>query len=158
MKPKPLSRSLTFWSGILVISFVCLAWFSSYFFTSETGWDCFSMENSCGGVQMDSAYSRSGFRMGGEWKPALNDGRSLSVMTAPFVLRGTMGQASRGKSADPDSYRGAIESMLSRRDSRAWVIFIPHWIFLLAAALPWAGLLYWRSQRTREAVALGIEA
>jgi len=38
-----------------------------------------------------------------------------------------------GRMADPDH----------------WMIFIPHWILLLAATLPWFALLFWRARRRK---------
>lgn len=32
-----------------------------------------------------------------------------------------------------------------------WKLFIPHWLILLAVALPWGGLLLWRSRRIKKA-------
>ena len=28
-----------------------------------------------------------------------------------------------------------------------WNLFIPHWLILLAVALPWTGMLVWRARR-----------
>lgn len=38
--------------------------------------------------------------------------------------------------------------------ARGWALLIPHWLLLLAVALPWAALLLWRARRRRLAAML----
>jgi hypothetical protein len=33
-----------------------------------------------------------------------------------------------------------------------WQLFLPHWVLLLAVALPWLGLFVWRARRRARAV------
>lgn len=39
--------------------------------------------------------------------------------------------------------------MMKRRDAEAWLVFVPHWLLLLAAVFPWTGLMYWRARRRK---------
>ena len=73
------------------------------------------------------------------------------VVAAPLFLRGTKSQAWSGRDdvQSPGTYREGLEWMMARRDPEAWLVFIPHWLFLLAVALPWAALLAWRARRRR---------
>lgn len=153
MNPKPLKRSITFWSGIFVIAFLFLAWADSILYESDMRWNCFMAENNNSGFQVNSVYSFSGFSALRDAKVYGGSNRvSLApIIAAPLFLRGS-GDRSIPLDYDPSgTYRQNLERMMTRRAPEAWLVFIPHWLPLLAFALPWSGLLLWRARRHRRA-------
>jgi len=147
-----LKRSVTFWSGMVVVIFLCWAWADSMFYGSTLRWNCFMAENENGGIQVNSAYSFSGFSAGRSAALALPKNSYSPVVAAPLILRG---KSEPGPEYHPSStYRGSLEMMMARRKPEAWLVFIPHWLLLLAVALPWSILLFWRARWRKQAVLL----
>ena len=146
--PRPLHRSITLWSGILIIAFVGWAWSTSYRAESWCRYNCFSAGNTHGGVELNSVYSGSGFIT---WPNRMRASLLAPAMPAPFLLRGTGSPSAPITHRAPTSYRDSLEIMMTRRDPQAWLLFIPHWLILLAVILPWAVLLRWQAQRRKQA-------
>ena len=95
-------------------------------------------------MQVDSVYSGSGFIAGRSGKSA---SLAAPVMAAPFVLRGTGSPTAPRVSETGSTYREGLELMMTRRAPEAWLVFVPHWLILLAVALPWFALLFWSVRR-----------
>jgi len=149
MKPA-LHRSITFWSGILVMMSIAWAW-----------WDSFRHKPSlyCGGVWMVS--SGGGIATG--FNPPLNHDFEVdyhdsirvvvgwSAFQMPFYGRGQASTENimpdeRKTASAPSWYRAALRHRLSG----CWILFIPHWLLLLGVLLPWTGLLVWRARRHKQ--------
>ena len=142
--PHDLRRSVSFWSGILVIVFLCWAWWMSTRSEIFCQWNCFMVSNTSGGIEVNSIYSTTGFH-----RPVYKKASPLphAALPAPFILRGTGSPSAPLPVRQPVSYRDDLELLMTRRDPTAWLVFIPHWLILLAVILPWAALLHWRSKR-----------
>jgi hypothetical protein len=147
--PRPFHRSITFWSGILIIAFISWASWTSKDCESWCRYDCFSAGNTHGGVEINSVYSGSGFTT---WVNRMRGSLPAPFISAPFILRGTGSPTAPITRRAPISYRDSLEIMMTRRDPQAWLIFIPHWLILLAVILPWAALLRWQAQRRKLAL------
>ena len=140
-----LHRSLTFWSGILLMIFIGWAWRFSMTNTSGGGWGHFFIAQGAGGVEVshhrDLHWGNDEFGISSQRKPSevfideikLNDGSRIEVITWTFVL-------------DPPS---AWAKPLSVASDGVFRAFVPHWLLLLAVALPWVALLVWRARRRR---------
>lgn len=140
MTPKPLYRSLTLWSGILMIGFVCWGWWFSLTNFSSAGWGRLHATNAAGGFQV----GYSDLRAGGIEFSSSKD--TVTVATDEFEI------PSGGK-------RRAIIYIFDRPQPDPWAkplgiagaggftVFIPHWLILLAVLLLWVGLLFWRVRR-----------
>ncbi len=50
--------------------------------------------------------------------------------------------------------RNKLLRSMTRFRSEAWMLFIPHWLILLAVAVLWLGLLSWRASRRTAAAKL----
>jgi hypothetical protein len=150
-----LHRSLTFWSGLLVIGFVSWAW-----------WDSLTWMNSVSPAGRLSAYSGYGglcaesndivvrtteYGRGRLPRPELV--QAAGIFQSPFFVRGTGRGAStrtNSKTLREESYRFS-----DVQSPKSWRFFIPFWLILLAVAAPWLGLLVWRARR-RAAADRGI--
>lgn len=49
-----------------------------------------------------------------------------------------------------DTNRDWMLAALRYMPRETWIILIPHWLILLAFALPWTGLLVWRTKRIKQ--------
>ena len=142
-------RSITLWSGLLTIAFIGWAWWTSTGYESWCRWECISGGNTHGGVEINSAYSGSGFTT---WVNGTRAALPAPALPAPVILRGTSPSTVPVSDRVPVSYRDSLDLMMTRRDPQAWLIFIPHWLTLLAVIFPWTALLFWRSRRRKMAL------
>ena len=137
-------RSVTFWSGILVMTFICWAW-----------WD--SSRNGCyirvGPVGLSQSYSHiSVIHTPGKSEIATDrykmDGTVFGFLPLPppFVVRGDP-LPPAGPSVAPESFKALVERNWVHAPRDNWLLCIPHWLILFAAAVAWSGLLYWRARR-----------
>ncbi|WP_265594924.1 hypothetical protein [Haloferula sp. BvORR071] len=144
-----LHRSLSFWSGLLVISFILFIWWASQFAMVSAEAGSVKAINWCGGVSLihnavpspHPAYRVNSYNR--NWP---------RVLPAPFFIRGK-------EIKDPvDSWNSFgtssslpewLESAYANQPRSQWMLFIPHWMILPAAALPWIGLIAWRARRRR---------
>ena len=155
-----LHRSITFWSGLLVIIFIAWAsWDSTRRWSIGTygGWQVMNIE--CGVTitwTPEGPYATSAYRLTPE------EG-SLRI-TRPRYLRKAAGETPEAAaerfrqqySHREDDSRGVIkDTFLSTivDEPGSWTLYLPHWC-LIAGMLPlWLGLLVWRARRRRKAAA-----
>ena len=145
-----LHRSVTFWSGILVMAFICWAWRDSNYRLAfvQSGDVVVTHYRSAVEIE-DHAENAVGFWSGvqpvgptdyiPEWLPAplFAHGGGVSPysrLDGRITLREATLELSQSMSVD---YR---------------VILIPHWLILLAFALPWSALLAWRWRRRQRSM------
>lgn len=122
--PKPLHRSLVFWGGAISILFVVWAWQDSVrHFMAVQGRPWFVVN---GESQLSIERDPEMWPRLASWRTENRD--PLARPTGPFP---------------PFS--------LKITSAGSWVLVLPHWLILLAAALAWAGLLLWRTLRIRRA-------
>lgn len=133
MKPKPLYRSMTFWFGILVIGFICLAWWDSRRVGRGMNIHQFGFVHA--GNQLHITFEPD--LLGQIWKPDFTRG---GVPAIP------VGDAFPKLDWGPIMVTDAVTSRPRRIGS---ILVIPHWLPLLAFALPWTGLLLLRARRIR---------
>ena len=172
-------RSITFWSGLLIIAFLAWAWRDS-----ERGWIIvskgqFTAYHGCGGLALRSGSDPP--------SPSLEFRRSPvdeiypytpEIFAAPFFLRSQDVPEAvkdelprrRGRDnllgLDPEPYTirelmtlGIIGNPSSPGGpARVWLLFIPHWIIILLTALITAALLIWRSRRRKRALTIPAPA
>ncbi len=144
---RPLSRSITFWSDILVMAFVCWAWRDSQTHRSSVHWQRFGLMQSHSYVGVSELVGKKG---GGAWRIPHYSNFPPGPLPLPFKVTG------KGVSAsDPDrkghgprnSYRVEVLYDWDILPPDSGVIYIPHWLLLLTVALPWSALLFWRVRR-----------
>jgi hypothetical protein len=147
-----LRRSLIFWCGMVILTFICWAWrdSDSHLQTLRAGaWTVF--------------HSKSALVV--SFNPRVHHGLSMNredllvthVVEELFPLP-LIGRGKRLNAADfpprekgPMTLRNNWLYYLRFQSPAEWVFLIPHWIMLAAFALPWFGLLVWRTRRKRRA-------
>lgn len=159
MTPRPFYRSLTFWSGMLVMMFICWVWWDSFrnYSGAHLG-GALSVGSRQGFVEVDR--SDEGTPWGGK-RVKLAGKMPAKLFPKPALLRGGGDILD-----DPAEYLRWEEQMRSAPDqvTRARIdmatfpgshlkLLVPHWLLLLAVLLPWSGFLLWRSRRIRRAIA-----
>ncbi len=135
MHPRPLRRSVTFWSGLLVMGFVVWAWSVSYRHLSIASFWRIETTHAAGGlallvqpaatplaVYQNEGFIKINYGKHGEWIYDLAMPGDSAAIFPPLL---TYSDPSDGSSS----------------------IFLPHWLILLAVALAWAALLLWRARR-----------
>lgn len=137
VKPRPLYRSLTFWSGILVMIFLSSAWVDSNHFG-------INLRRHVLGTQYIVVHGQNRVLLITATGPVVNSqnemrrsptkaARNFAEAFPPFRFRAVEARA-------PST--GFVES-------KGHLVNFPHWLLLLAVALPWSGLLLWRARRIR---------
>ncbi|WP_367871794.1 hypothetical protein [Luteolibacter sp. Populi] len=151
-----LHRSVSFWSGILVIGFVCWLWRDSQSHWSRV--ELFRVNATQSPSAMEFTYIPKGntprFARG---QQAPND-IETEYFPAPFLRRGgntLPTQAFWDEHAQLKTWRGIHWNISGIKSSGAWIAFIPHWLILLSVAVPWLGLLAWRAKRRKRQQAPG---
>lgn len=156
MKPKPLYRSITFGSGILLMLFICWEWRDSMRYGSWVNAGEYSLENEAAYVNLKR---REGPSLSGKFahrsEHSYSGMRLLPILPPPLFLRG-----GGDMEFDPPPYSEEEEKLAYHRwiaskqpgwPTDEWILMIPHWLLLLAIALPWSGLLIGRARRIRRA-------
>jgi len=148
-----LHRSVTFWSGLLVIAFICWAWHDSYYYSSFYTTRYWTWANSRGGAMATDLGSS-----GPEWSGARARDETLQLrqdsFQRPYFLRG-QGQK-RGR-----DYRFDYHSSSSYEQTRyhypynpldRWILYVPYWLIVFTFAALWLALLFWRARRRNRVV------
>ena len=153
-----LHRSITFWSGLLVMAFICWAWWDSASFRSDVSMGRFGMASNYGGIVTEDVLLNSG--LGFDYSRDLHrlHGPSEIFPSPCLVQRKSASEAELIAIADP--YRKGqpitVEQYLKYRmdliTAPEWVIFIPYWLILLTVAAVWLLLLFLRARRRNKSV------
>lgn len=148
-----LHRSIIFWSGILVMGFICWAWWDSQRIVSRVSSPPVhvSMLEGTMGIEY---YPRAGNRL--KMSRAEIHRGSLEYTAFPFPRpRFARGSFREGQPNPVRASRSTIhESIVDHMDIRTgdcWVFFLPHWLILLLVTLVWFVLLHWRKKRRTRA-------
>ena len=153
-------RSITFWSGLLVIAFLGWAWWDSERMHSEARSELFTVGNIWGGLMIarhrpdpfggggssDSAFVRYPFS---EFK------HTPETFPAPCLL---WTEDMDGFAMNDLLWRDPDANLTNREflELRAYnlvtigVLFIPHWLLILLFMLSWTALLLWRARRRKK--------
>ena len=167
-----LHRSITFWSGILVMAFIGWAWGDSVANWSKLQTRHQAVSNISGGIVVECGtdptvcFPWSGrtarpqaMRMPAFKGPHLERGgtRDFFADISEFVSKnpdGPFGEALLDVSAGLGLPQGPLDQAFGTmyyRPEGDWRLFIPHWLLLLIFAIPWAALLLWRARRRKRA-------
>jgi hypothetical protein len=159
VNPRPLHRSITFWSGIFVMAFICWAWEDSmrygawwsagnHRFGAEAGY--VSLNRRIEPTVVTGLPKRS--------EHSYSDLMLLPTLPPPLFVRGggntEFDPIPFGEEEEKLTYHQWIAGHQQGRPPEDWVLMIPHWLLLLAVAVPWVALLLWRARRVRRASAI----
>jgi heme A synthase len=173
-----LHRSITFWSGLLVMGFLVWAWWDSERLSSNAKRDPYWGRSTWGGVFIGN----SGENPLGDLSflsPPPSRSWNFSRAPATEVLRHTPEAFPPPIFFRPEGLPAAeSEEVLNRwidhdveplpftvreqviltlryvGNDGSWILFVPHWLILLTVAAVWIALLLWRASRRRKAAAL----
>ena len=176
IRHSPMHRSIIFWSGLLVIGFLGWAWWDSERHWSSADGGRYWGRSAWGGVFIGS---RGEVPPGGTgvWPPPtsrpLSFTRRPSSATLPhapetfapplfFRVEGLPAAESEAAIArirehdvteapSPFTVREQIILSLSfMNNPGTWTLFLPYWLIIAAAVLPWSVLLVWRARRRKK--------
>lgn len=151
VKPRPPHRSLTFWSGILVMGSICWAWRDSMTYSSYATVGKLQLWNDGALVQICWMQKKSPGKLKTGRYP--DRGRAATgPITAPMFIRGedSNEEGLSLKDGEALTYQNRVVAVAKwGLPLRAWVLLLPHWLLLLAVAMPWSGALLWRARRIR---------
>jgi len=154
-----LHRSITFWSGILMMAFIGWAWRDSLSHGSwaELGW---SRAAHCwGGLYVGHHANSLPVNFDADRELLGSDPPVVvEVFPAPVFLRhGEMSLEEMGAMNDRVE-RGEIPftvdvllkftTVYGHQDY--WVLFVPHWLVMAGLVVVWVGLLVWRGRRRKK--------
>jgi len=144
-----LHRSVTFWSGLLVMGFILWSWGISYQWRSYVNYRGFAAIQAEGYVSL----GRTG------WPTARDAGAkrvprgqyTFQLVPPPFIARGQESIVDPAPSG-PRPYRDALLWAYSSSPLDAWGVFLPHWVLLLAWCAAWLGLLVLRTRKRKRTI------
>jgi hypothetical protein len=157
-----LHRSLSFWSGILVMAFICWAAWDSTRYCSQGNIGRVIISSQGRAVSVTQMPPKAPFRSYWGQIPFADLTNNLEVPAFPRPMslrgRGTPGSQSeidaRRKSYGPLDYWKWKRFIVELNPATHWFLVIPHWLLLLTVALPWTALLLWRARRRKRAALL----
>ncbi|QJE98856.1 hypothetical protein [Luteolibacter luteus] len=160
MTPKPLYRSLTFWSGTLVVAFICLTWLLSWRFDSVAEWGRVRITQGWGNVSLHfftSSRSFDGHHLAiDEFEMSSHPIEFPSILRPEDLVRKDGYLPPTWPESKIDSARTYHEYHLfwelkTGRPVTAFIILIPHWFLLITAVVLWSVLLVCRARYIRRA-------
>ena len=166
MTPKfALHRSFLSWSGLMVISFQCWAWWYSMKACDSLFCPGFEFRSYKGGI----AFERSpGGQHYGKWWyhfAARKGEAKLGPFPRPFLLYGgydkihpeelTFGLLKRDF---PQNLRAYDRVFIAHKSPETWMVLVPYWIVIGMSASLWAILLMWWARRRKRRLAEFVSA
>ena len=161
MTPRPLHRSLTFWSGIFLMSFIAWAWWKSLVTEFSYNSPRMELQNYAGYVSVSwlqprvishHIVSAPGLMM------IIRQDFRIHPMPSPAFLHGqdkpgfpivSLGQQLAEE--DKPYFHATLQEAWAHQRRGNFLLLLPHWLLLLAAGVTWSGLLVWRARRHRGA-------
>lgn len=162
-----LHRSITFWSGLLVMGFIVWAWRDSREFSSGVALRKFTVAHGGNGITIWTRGDRP------DWWRVRSRNKFIAgpCCPPPLFIRnedavrevfGERGPQTRGIDLDAistqnlDAYNRTMTTWrhylvfkMAMNYHGPWQAFVPHWLLLSVAAVLWVALLAWRG-RTRK--------
>jgi len=149
-----LHRSITFWSGILVMTFIVWAWRDSMTQTRVIGRGQWDLVSSHAGLHFSTSFGHTT-----DWRVTSypHSSRQLRIDEDWFPLPHYL----RAEDLPEREGEKAIHHFASVRDlgiyhlqgeERGWACFVPYWLVLIAAGCSWLVLLLWRARRRRKGI------
>ena len=150
-----LHRSVTFWSGIFVMAFICWAWRDSELQMSTVfrkEWSLSHYSSAVVLIRTKVDHSRPFLFLQHEVP------HRSQVFPAPLFLSGSNHVESgrgwgRHFAARPTAREGLSFSIDEGGDD-VKALMVPHWLILLSFALSWSALLLWRTRSRKRALAI----
>jgi hypothetical protein len=149
-KHPPLHRSLTFWAGLLVVTFTCWAWWDSCSHISRLQRNHLVLGSVARGAVI--TYSPGATTLWSAQRlavPSYPSGWPQQFFPAPFLVRANA--AVDCSSMDSTTLKEATQFSVNLDGPGTWSLYLPFWIILLPILIPWSLLLLWRARRLKRA-------
>ena len=154
MNPGPqLHRSLTFWAGLIVITFTCWAWWDSCHHDSLLYWKQLSAQSRHHALKISRENLFHLRRIDTARRPSghLFHGRPRDVFPAPFLVHAE--KALPFEKPSLSTPLKEVEQLYTNTyGPGSWCLFLPYWLILLTLLLTWTALLFLRARRRRRAL------
>ena len=167
--PLALHRSLTFWSGLLIIAFLAWGWRDSERQWTRAGDNFLSVHSGWGGLILKRDVNAPTKLSSFEFVRQSVDAFYLhtpETFPAPFIIRARdvseveinelfdrlTPQDTKSPSATgvpTFTVREILKVSAVNGSPRTWLIFIPYWLLILLTALLTAALITWRARRRK---------
>ncbi len=148
---RPLRRSFTFWSGLLITTIIAWEWIQSGSTITKLQKDSWELQSSYSGVSLSytARISPQELQFSRHHSYSRRDrGYVSDFFPPPHFLRGAGLPAPKmwlsSGEFSPSSYREACTRDLRYRSTRHWTCFVPYWPFFLTIFIPWSCHLVWR--------------
>jgi hypothetical protein len=157
-----LHRSTIFWSGLLVMGFVCWAWWNSNYRGARARYGALEVWSHSSGIGINrtpfeglvfdrkTGLPRQEFSTK-RW-PVIRELQNKTRFPPVFWGRGKAQPLPAKQPAIGAPIQDHTAFNLEFRPPSAWSLFLPYWLILLTVALPWLALLFWRAWRRRKAI------
>ena len=151
-----LHRSVTFWSGLLVMGFIVWAWRDSQTHASSARLATVFPSSHASVVMIHYRYNWADFYLAE--RKELNDSEyafECPALARPLFARGhAIDRADEPIMEDEDfaTWVDWLEWSMTSEPKEDWLLVLPYWLILLTCAVPWCGLLIWRARRRRRGV------
>lgn len=151
MRPKPLHRSISFWSGLFVMLFVLWAWWDSARFSTGAVAAFIRVYSGPGLVIIDGPTERPVFHLIREQRPKRSSFKKEDFPPPIFAMGGgqefiysEVNQIDFPPKETLSQYRARTMKSAARG---TWMLSIPHWLLLLATISAWIIVLMKREAR-----------
>ena len=152
MNPGPrLHRSLTFWAGLLLIIFTCLAWWDSSHHDSQLRWQQSTANSTARGILISRSLTAGNYGPIAIRRPASlspDPSKPREVFPSPFLVHAQKTYLVT-KPPRTRTWKQAEQDAINSSGPGSWTILIPCWLILLALLLTWTTLLLFRARRRR---------
>ncbi len=153
MKPAlALHRSFTFWTGLLLVTFTCWAWWDSCRNASGLYWGQFGAASGARGIVIsrEVAAGAGGFLLERDSAQPYPGDWPRAFFPAPFLVRARK-TFHEGIPIAPPFFREMIQIKADGAGPGSWSLYLPYWLLLLALLIPWSLPLLWRARRLKRA-------
>ncbi|MCW1917106.1 hypothetical protein OJ996_26200 [Luteolibacter sp. GHJ8] len=141
-----LHRSITFWSGILLMAFICWAWWDSHNQVRNATWRAWSISNGYSFVTVTHFHFRGIPLITATYPFAAT---KPEILPFPYFARGKELLTTPRQTNQSMTYREQVAATIEGSPKKLGKSLVPHWLLLFAVALPWSALLLWRARRRK---------
>ena len=144
-----LHRSITFWSGILVMGFIGWVWWDSLSSSSVIAYQRQKISCNIGGLSYSQNSHYGNGTLETNRSPLSNTFKELrhEWFPRPYWIRG--GGPPEKAGPGTQSIEEWHREWISTQAKGVRLLRVPLWLLMVGFGLPWIGLLLWRARRRR---------
>jgi hypothetical protein len=145
-----LHRSITFWSGLLVMGFVCWAWRDSS--SHDTSFSCRGGYVTSANEYLAVVQVPQDVDAVAEFKRYEFDCEGYESFASPFFIRGGGRRDADLIPSDARTWKEEVAPAWQSEPVNEWALYLPYWLILLTVAAVWLLLLFMRARRRNKSV------